>query len=86
MVYFFADCEYANNTLRLWTLSRSTPPGVGMLQICESNIWQAVCADFWDSNDAIVACRQLGYNGTGMVQVMRLTYVDPFTLYRRRRW
>ena len=45
-----------------------------MLQICVSNSWQAVCDDFWDCNNAIVACKQLGYNGTGIILMMRLTY------------
>ena len=45
-----------------------------MLQICVSNSWQVVCDDYWDCNDALVACRQLGYNGTGTVLVIHSTY------------
>ena len=34
-----------------------------MLQICDSTgHWTAVCDYYWSCNNAIVACRQLGYN------------------------
>ena len=72
MVPSFLVCE--NGTLRLWSSSSTTPPEEGMLQICVSNSWQVVCDDYWDCNDATVACRQLGYNRTGIVPVIHLTY------------
>ena len=37
----------------------------GKVQFCRSGRWGIVCLDFWDNNDATVACRQLGYNVEG---------------------
>ena len=41
----------------------STLLNQGRIEVCSSNVWGTVCNDFFDVNDAIVACRQLGSTG-----------------------
>ena len=39
----------------------------GTIEVCQSGLWQGatICDDLWDSADAAVACRQLGYESDG---------------------
>ena len=45
----------------------------GRLEFCKNNVWGRVCDYQWDSNDARVVCRQLGFSTIGII-ISRLFY------------
>jgi hypothetical protein len=34
----------------------------GRIEICFDNLWGTICSQSWDKNDALIACKQLGFS------------------------
>ena len=61
-IVIVADC--VDGDVRL---QDGTYPSNGRVEICQHGIWQSVCSSHWDQNDAVVICRQLGYDSEGII-------------------
>ena len=38
---------------------------VGLVEICYGGAWKSICPIGWDTREAQVVCRQLGFNSVG---------------------
>lgn len=57
------EAECTKGDIRL--INGSTPYE-GLVQVCYNGVWGTVCDDYWGTNDAMVACRQLGFSPNSM--------------------
>lgn len=67
-INFIPGCSAAEQgNLRL---VNGSSPLEGRVEICNSGQWGTVCDDSWGTRDADIACRQLGFSGTGKFVVL----------------
>ncbi len=63
-MYLHVSLECNDTDVRLVQLP-GDKENEGQVEYCSGGQWGLVCYDSWDTNDARVICRQLGYNVEG---------------------
>ena len=67
IVYFEHTGANANCTNGHLRLRGGTTSQEGRVEMCYERQWGTVCDNSWGNNDAIVACRQLGFSSYGIL-------------------
>ena len=77
---FITGCSAAEQgNLRL---VNGSSPLEGRVEICNSGRWGTVCDDSWGTRDADIACRQLGFSGTGECVVLVVSVTSKYVIIR----
>ena len=82
-IYFVATIEAPVNCtegeIRLYGGSK---PNEGILHVCTNGAWGTVCLNpDWSENDAVVACRELGYSAYGLLHYKIIYKVVSYHMY-----
>ena len=48
---------------------------VGLVEICYGGVWKSICPRGWDTREAQVVCRQLGFNSVGQLLTEGIGYI-----------
>ncbi len=60
-IHIYTSSVFIDHVLRLVNTTTSGIASAGRLELFINNQWGTVCDDNFGPNDAMVACRQLGY-------------------------
>ena len=53
---------------------RLTEGSKGTVEICHKRLWSHISSKGWDTDDATVTCKQLGYTGTYIISYLVAIY------------
>ena len=51
-------------------LTFGSSPSEGTVEVCTSGFWSTVCSPNWDSREASIVCRQLGFPSIGVLHII----------------